>query len=316
LKKIAILGGSHFIGVHLFNALHKQGHQITLYNRKLRTPPVPYPEDIVLIRGDRNKPEDLKNLFNKDFDVVFDLSGYTPKHVQPIIENYSDNIGHYIFCSTPNVYNFHTYDSFNEKTSRIFEENTYGGDKALVEELLLKQNMVCSLPITIFRPQGVFGPYDTWQAGFIYYRLVHSLPLFVFQESKYRLNPLFVTDLIEAFILAVDNSISYGSIYGVAGDDVISNIEFIDLCAKITSYQPQINTVAPPYSINDFQTGYSWLDYDFIADCNKIKIELEIKFTKLEDALKKTFSWLKDNPIHMERYSYDNWKLMGNYRKY
>ena len=49
MKKIAILGGSHFIGVHLFLALHLQGHQLTLYNWKLRTPPVPYPKDIELI---------------------------------------------------------------------------------------------------------------------------------------------------------------------------------------------------------------------------------------------------------------------------
>ena len=99
MKKIAILGGSHFIGVHLFLALHQQGHQVTIYNRNLRTPSVLYPKDIELVRGDRNKPEDLKRLFQQKFDVVFDLSGYTPRHVQPIIDNYQENIGHYIFCS-------------------------------------------------------------------------------------------------------------------------------------------------------------------------------------------------------------------------
>ena len=103
MQKIAILGGTHFIGVHLLLALYREGHQITLYNRDLRIPPVPYPTDIELIKGDRNNSEDLKGLFKKDFDVVFDLSGYTLKHVQPITQNYKSSIGHYIFCSSPIV---------------------------------------------------------------------------------------------------------------------------------------------------------------------------------------------------------------------
>ena len=139
MKKIAILGGSHFIGVHLLLSLYRQGHQITLYNRNLTTPPIPYPTDIELIKGDRNKVEDLKGLFRNDFDVVFDLSGYTLKHVQPITQNYQSSIGHYIFCSTPVVYKLPTPTPYAEKDPRIFAENTYGGDKALVEEELFYQ---------------------------------------------------------------------------------------------------------------------------------------------------------------------------------
>ena len=89
---------------------------------------------------------------------------------------------------------------YNEEAPRTFEENTYGGDKALVEELLFNQYSISGWPVTIFRPQGVFGPYDTWQAGFIYYSLLHSLPIFVFEESKYRMNPLFVESFTTCFI--------------------------------------------------------------------------------------------------------------------
>lgn len=303
MKKMAILGGSHFIGVHLFLALHQQGHQLTLYNRKLRAPPVPYLKDIELIEGDRNKPEDLKRLFHTEFDVVFDLSGYTPRHVQPIIDRYQSNIGHYIFCSTSIAYRIPTPNPYNEQAPRTYEENTYGGDKAIVEELLFNQHKNSSWPITIFRPQGVFGPYDTWHAGFVYYRLTHSLPIFVFNESKYRMNPLFVDDLVNAFLLAVENPISYGSVYGVAGNDVVSNLEFIELCGEIGLHRPNLYFVDSPTSYGKYETGYSWFDYDTVADCSKIKTELGVKFTSLEIALKKTFMWLKDNPSHMERYS-------------
>jgi len=303
MKKIALLGGSHFIGVHLLFALYEQGHHITLYNRRLRTPPVPYPKGIELIRGDRNNPEDLKQLFHKEFDVVFDLSGYTLKHVQPIALNYQPSIGHYIFCSTPIVYKIPPPSPYNEQAPRTFDKNTYGGDKALVEELLFSQYKNNQWPITIFRPQGVFGPYDTWQAGFIHYRLMHSLPIFVFPENNYRMNPLFIDDLVTAFLLAIENPTSHGSVYGVAGDDVVSNLEFIELCGKVSSYQPNFHYIDSPVSYESYDTGRSWLEHDAVADCCKIKAELRLKFTPLVTALEKTFSWLKKNLSHLERYS-------------
>jgi len=303
MKKIAILGGSHFIGVHLLFALYQQGHYVTLYNRNLRTPPVPYPKDIEIIKGDRNNPEDLKRLFHKEFDVVFDLSGYTLKHVQPIALNYHSSIGHYLFCSTPTVYKIPTPNPYNEQAPRTFDENTYGGDKALVEELLFSQYKNNQWPITIFRPQGVFGPYDTWQAGFIYYRLMHSLPIFVYPENKCRMNPLFVDDFVTALLLAMENSISYGSVYGVAGDDIVSNLEFIELCGKVSSYKPNLHSKDIPISYENYETGRSWFEHDIVADCSKLKTELGVKFTSLDIALNKTFVWLKENPSHLHRYS-------------
>ena len=76
MKKIALLGGSRFIGFNMLWALSKQGHDITIFNRGLTAPPDPFPEGIKFVKGDRNHPGDLKRLFDKKFDVVFDISGW------------------------------------------------------------------------------------------------------------------------------------------------------------------------------------------------------------------------------------------------
>tara|TARA_B100000686_G_scaffold277384_1_gene296826 strand:+ start:901 stop:1815 length:915 start_codon:yes stop_codon:yes gene_type:complete len=303
MKRIAILGGSHFIGTHLLFALYRQGYHITVYNRNSRKPPVPFPNGIKLIIGDRNNPDDLTRLFQIEYDAVIDLSGYTPDHVLPIVTNYRSCIGHYIFCSTPLTYKLPAQIPYNEESPRTFEENTYGGDKALVEDILFIQYQDHQWPITILRPQGVFGPYDPWQAGFIYYRLIYSLPIFVFPESKYRINPLFVDDLISAFLSCIQNPISYGQAYGVAGDDILSNVEFIELCGEISSLQPNLSPIKTPDSYEKYEIGKSWFEFDNVADCSKIKSALDIKFTNVDNALKKTFSWLKDNPSYLENYS-------------
>ena len=304
MKKIALLGGSHFIGVHLLNALYQQGHDITVYNRNLTRSPVPYPQGTKLIIGDRNNPKDLRRLFAKKFDVVFDLSGFTPKHVESIALNYRSCIGHYIFCSTPCVYQIPPPCPLNEKATRIFEASTYGGDKALVEDLLLKQYHNSHWPVTIFRPQGVFGPYDSWQVGFVYYRLTRGLPIFVFPGNNSKANPLFVEDLVNAFLLVMDNPISYGATYGVAGNHVVSILEMIELCGKQINCTPILHHVDKPILYDGFNVGVSWLEHDLVADCCKVKNELGLILTPLDEAIGKTFLWLKNNPAHLKRYSF------------
>ena len=75
-KNIAILGGSKFIGLNLLLSLHKRGHKITLYNRNITIPSIKYPDDIILIVGDRNNSSDYKKLFIKS---AFTLLHYLNK---------------------------------------------------------------------------------------------------------------------------------------------------------------------------------------------------------------------------------------------
>ena len=104
MKKIALLGGSRFIGFHLLSALCQHGHDVTVFNRQLSQPPAPFPKGIRFVKGDRNHPQDLEGLFDENFDVVFDISGSKPAHVEPIVRGCRSRIGHYIFLSSGSVY--------------------------------------------------------------------------------------------------------------------------------------------------------------------------------------------------------------------
>ncbi len=301
MKEIALLGGSRFIGVHLIQALCQQGHKVTVYNRNLTTPPVPYPEGTRLVKGNRNNPEDLRRLFRNEFDVVFDISGFTPKHVEPIVMKYRSRIKHYIFCSTPSVYKIPPPSPFDENVPRIFDENTYGGDKALVENILLTNYKENQWPITIFRPSGVFGPYDPYKVGSVFYRLTNSLPIQT--RNNYRANLLFVEDLVNAFLSAMNNPVSYGKIYGLGGDDITSPLEFIELCGKISTYPPVLDSISNPDLYKSHDAGFSLVSScNFVTDCRKVKSELGLRFTPLDEAVSKTILWLMENPSYLRRY--------------
>ena len=70
VKKIALLGGSHFIGYHLMDTLYNSGHDVTIFNRGITDPPKPFPREVKWINGDRNNPKTFASLFEKEFDVV------------------------------------------------------------------------------------------------------------------------------------------------------------------------------------------------------------------------------------------------------
>ena len=295
VKKIALLGGSHFIGYHLMDTLYNSGHDVTIFNRGITDPPKPFPREVKWINGDRNNPKTFASLFEKEFDVVFDINGYKLRHVKPIVRKYRHRIGHYIFCSTTKVYDIPPKRPFNETSRRTLTPNTYGGDKALIEDFLIEQYQTYGWPVSILQPQGVFGSYDlgftAQQMGSIYHRIINGLPIPVKAGANYRLNLLYINDLVQAFIRSMEQRQSHGKSYCVAGDDICSLTEFIKESARACNKWPDIKMIdAPKYE--DMEFGISWTDCDMVADNSKIKKELNVEFTTLEKGLEKTFIWL------------------------
>lgn len=307
MKRIALLGGTRFIGYHLLMNLFSQGHQVTIFNRGITQTPIPLPEEIEVIIGDRNCPKDYQKLFCKEFDVVFDLSGYNKSHILPIVRDYQSSIGHYIFCSTSSVYKTPALGLLDEESPCDFTRNTYGGNKAIAEELLLSACKTRKWPVTIFRPNGVFGPYDhgqpTRQAWRVFYRLINSLPIPVINEKKSSFNLLYIDDLVNGFIQAMNNEISHGNIYGIAGDEVSTELDFIKVCGEICFHDPEIHFVED-LGYDGIQFLHPWARGDLVTDATKVKTDLALNLTSLKTALSETYSWLKLHPEHFGRPSF------------
>ena len=309
-KNILILGGSRFIGYLMLSELIKEGHNITIFNRQLRIPPGPFPKAVKLIKGDRNCPQDLEFLSNKKYEAIIDISGYTPSHVKPIIEKYSSRIGQYIFISTSSVYKTPPSNPMTEESPRIFLKNTYGGDKALTEDLLFNFKKV--FPLTVFRPHGVIGPYDPRIAGLIFYRIVNGFPILIGKNKNIQMNQLSVFDLIQAVTLSIGNSKAFGKIYNIAGDDNVTLIEFINLCGKICSFIPTTKNKEMILKYKDidfadkkrhFDFFSFWPEYDTVCSNSLIKKELKIKFTSLKESLTKIYSWLMKDMKRLNNFS-------------
>lgn len=303
-KNILILGGSRFIGYVAVSELIKEGHNINIFNRQITKPPSPFPKNTKFIKGNRNNPQHLDYLFNNKYDVVIDTSGYISNHVEPIVKKYSSNIGQYIFISTSALYKKKDVGQINEQSPK------YKTDKGIVEDILLNNKK--GLHTTIFRPQGVFGPYDPCLGGLIFYRILNNLPILIHDDSTARVNHIFIYDLINAISLSIGNNKTFGKIYNVACDDHPSLIEYIKLCGEVCSITPiikhkkmnlddkNLNFIKQKRHVNLYA---DWPNYNKILNNQLIKDELQISFTKLKESLDKTYLWLKQNKKSLNYFS-------------
>jgi 2'-hydroxyisoflavone reductase len=98
--RLLVLGGTGFLGPHMVRTAQARGHEVTIFNRG-RTNPGMF-EDVEELIGDR--AGQLEALEGREWDVVIDNSGYYPEHVELSTALLADQVGHYIFTATTDVY--------------------------------------------------------------------------------------------------------------------------------------------------------------------------------------------------------------------
>lgn len=158
--KILILGGSHFLGIHLTEELTSHGHEVTLFNRGTHT--VQF--NVEQIRGDREG--NLDAFAGRHWDAVIDTSGHLPRVVEQSAKMLSNKTDHYTFISTIGVYRDFEKLNIDEQyplatlkdpTSEVITEKTYGALKALCEAKVQQYFPDRSL---IVRSGLLVGPHD------------------------------------------------------------------------------------------------------------------------------------------------------------
>lgn len=183
----------------------------------------------------------------------------------------------------------------DESSPRSSASDTYGGKKAVIENLLMAHWQRDHWPVTVVRPQGVFGPYDAQQLAYVIARLRVGRPVFVQEPSQGRINFLYVHDLVNALVRTIGNEVSYGKIYNVAGDEIVTPQEFVALCGELSGDRAYFRALTG-WRNRLTDVGMPWLPYDLVASNRAIKLDLGISFTPFKKALAETCAWLDSDP--------------------
>ncbi len=293
--KVLVLGGTEFISHHLIRALVRDGHEVTALNRGRR--PERLPAGVRRLACDRKDHQALRRvLAGERVDGLVDVT-YAPttgEDVEAVLAALDGRVGHVLFVSTGRVYDHARPIPFDESTPRSFFWGEYARNKIAGEDVLLRWHRERGLPVTIVRPTHVYGPLNTRDnETFFFDRLVRGRPVLVPGAGGWLRQFGHVEDLADAMAAMLGRPEAFGRAYNVTGEEVVTQVGFVELIADVVKRPVTLAHVTPPPGEPPVPFGQN-LAYDCHAvyTTTRVRSELGIRpaYT-LAAGLARTFDW-------------------------
>lgn len=306
------------MGPHVARRLAATGHDVTVLHRG--TTPSELPDNIGEIIGDRNNLEDFsREIAGLKPDIVLDMILLTETQAKKLVEVMSGIAGRLVVASSCDVYRYYNMLRGEELDSAPVEKITedsplreklypyrkdvpdknnilHNYDKILVERTVMSEP---NLPATVLRLPMVYGPGD-YQHRFYGYikRMIDDRPAILIDKDQadWRITRGYVESCSEAIYLAVTNEKAAGWIYNVGDPRALHEKEWIEKLAGLTGWEGKIIGL-PKDKLPEHLKGDEHWQYNLDVDTSRIRKELGFaENITLEDALKQTIEWERDNP--------------------
>jgi uncharacterized protein YbjT (DUF2867 family) len=224
---VLVIGGSGFIGSHLVARLASAGHQVIVPTRRLsRARHLLVLPTVQVVEADVFDEAALGRLIGL-VDAVINLVGVlhsTPRYPWgPQFERAHVELPRRIAeaCVRQGVLRCLHMCALGAASDA---PSMYQRSKAAGEQIML---MTSGLQVTSFRPSVVFGPEDQFLNVFA--RMQAVLPAMVLGGASARFQPVFVGDVAQAFVDALEDPQSIGKVYELVGPHVYSLRELVRL---------------------------------------------------------------------------------------
>ncbi|MBC7527064.1 MAG: NAD-dependent epimerase/dehydratase family protein [Chthonomonadaceae bacterium] len=243
--KTLIIGGTGLISTSLTKQLLEKGEDVTLYNRGKRE--ARFPEGAKTILGDRTDfPRFEEQMQEADeFDCVIDMIGYQPAEADSMIRAFKGRCGHFIFCSTVDVYNRPDNPYPIPENAKRESASDYGRKKTQMEDTLLEAGG-SDFPVTVMRPAMTYGEGGTivhtfgWTTTYLD-RIKKGKPIVVHGDGHGLWVACHIDDVARGFIGAMGNPKSFGNAYNLTGEEALTWNTFAQGVAKaMNAPDPQI----------------------------------------------------------------------------
>jgi nucleoside-diphosphate-sugar epimerase len=216
VRRVAVLGGSRFIGRAIVEALLANGWRVTTVNRG--NTPVNYAHPVVHVAADRSDPAGYaRALAGIDADAVVDVTAYHPGDTRVACDAFRGRLKCFVHISTLSVYRWPLPGPLAEAAPLETDtRNAYGFDKAACERLLFDEP-TAGLPWTVLRLPAVFGPGDPCSREAFLYRQIVEEKAIVVPPRPYRCQNLFVADAARAVLRLLESPQAVGRAYNAGG---------------------------------------------------------------------------------------------------
>jgi len=195
----------------------------------------------------------------------FEVNAYGTLNILEAIRN-SAHQPPIVFTSTNKVYGdlhdlgivmngtrYHP-ENMHFRNNGISEERTldfhspYGCTKGVADQYILDYARTFGLKSVVFRMSCIYGPHQfgTEDQGWVAHFLIQALknkPITLYGDGKQVRDILFVEDLVNAFLLAMENiEIISGNAFNMGGgvENTISLLELVNLITSVSGKKPEI----------------------------------------------------------------------------
>jgi len=304
-KRILITGGLGFIGRNLFNALLREGYDVTVLTTRVY--------ENAGLSGEAKARVIIGNILDKPFveeairgyDVVFSLAGSSgaADSVKNPYHDLDTNLkGHLnileacrrhnpqavlVFPSSRLVYGKPQTNPVNE-LHPIRPESIYAIHKLTTEHYYLLYQRLHGVKCVIFRVSNPFGPYQRFGGNnygilnWFIHKAITREPIQIYGDGHQKRDFLYIDDLTRLLMLAIDNPALHGKIYNAGYGQGISIRETAEL---IRRFVPGTDIQFKPWPDIDkaIETG------DYISDISLLKRDAGWEpRTSFEDGVRQT----------------------------
>ncbi len=244
--KICVLGGTGFVGKHLVSRLAGEGHYVRVLARhRERHRDLLVLPTVELIQANIHNESVLKKYFAGQ-DVIINLvgilnetchsgKGFQRAHVQLVQKIIQA-------CEANKVSRLLHMSALNANSKKKISH--YLLSKGQAEDLA---HIIDTLQVTSFRPSVIFGPGDSFFNRF--FNLLRLSP-FVMPLAcpQARFAPVYVGDVVGAFMYSLHNASTIGQRYDLCGPRVYTLKQLVQYTGRFFSYQRKIVGLLPVLS--------------------------------------------------------------------
>lgn len=254
MKTVAVTGGNGFTGYALVKQLLIEGYKVnTLARRPKEVPKHPH---LQVIEGDICDTNALSRLV-EGVDAVIHIAAMF-RSEGPYDEFYKVNVKgteellrlskeagvrRFVYCSTIGVHGSVENSPANENTPFDPRDN-YQRTKMLAEQFCMR-NHGNGIEVTTIRPCSIYGPGDVRLLKM--FRMIQKKIFFFVGDGSPNFHPVYIDDLVQSFILAMNEPAAAGEVFIVGGPRYLPLREFANKAAN--AIQAPKPFIFLPYSL-------------------------------------------------------------------
>lgn len=315
--KVAVLGGTRFIGPFIVRDLLDQGHEVKVYHRGKTSASLPDGVNHGVI--DRDVPGSTAQALLQDKpDAVIDMCCYHPEQLEEIVRAPLD-LQHYVFCGTTAVYG-RIFKETPDELTPTKPKSDYEIGKVACEDYLLMAQLEIGFPVTILRLAHPYGPldeliYSNGRESLFLDRMRKGSPIIIPSAGDTRVHPIYVEDAAAAHVYVLGRDDCLGRVFNLAGDEILTHDEYFQSIARVLG----VPLIAEHIPGEWFETrdhlwegkprgfGFSgvWYKYETGFDTTKLaSVGFKCK-TRHDEGVAKNIAWLDEQGMIPESSDHD-----------